>query len=569
MTRCTGCGCEFPVDYGSPNQFGQHRGPCCSDTSFYSNLACGYAIVFGCEHAWWKHQQSTEFGRTPQPMLIPPGYYDGIFTSEPSATYTVTFLGRDTSHGECRYVQKEGLGAYPATRSDCAQEASDLYDRNCASLYHRLCNLKNATPNSYTGRNPYHIDPVTGAMVQPSAMVFDLRANNDLLRQFYGGTDDDNPTCCWCEPIDDRNCGTCIVNWDGWTLHLTSGGYNPFARSSPRITYFEGLTAFWDEVGRPEPWYGIDSTFGTGGFDPWGPTQFALQNADYWPSLPARVCVYPVRWPFFNSPCDSEDEQCESCAPAIVRGVESSIGAAVDCELQGFYLADLNTCVGGVDGTMSGSIRPIGCGEPAIISVYLPFEPDLPSGVTDPGSDCGYWFKELEQPSDTSCDDPQAAYWIGLMVYWDGSAWKVTTYCSDDGVTYSAAGSATVSNVECTDIGVRFDFSATGVTCVCCSSSCCDPWPDEVTLSDGTNSLVLTGDGSGTFTGFGVDIAGCGTEIEWTVQCSDEGGEDTITISPDSGPDSCVVTSWSCDPFEATCEITGCDFNTYTLTVTE
>lgn len=471
--RDPGCNCHYTVDSGSVNQWGQGKNPCCGNlgdigqSSTFDRLACAYAIVFGCEHPWWKHIVPTSLG--PQPMLLPSGQYsDDTFTSEPSATYKATFLGKicDADTGYCQYVQYEGTGAWSPSHPQCQKEFSLEYERGCASLYHRCCDLQNYRDDSTTGRDPYYLDPVTGAITY-APMIFDLRNNNDQLRALFGGTDDDCPYCCWLNIVDDRNCGTCINTWQGWTLHLDQGDVGPYFRPSPRLTYQEGNEAFWNAVGRPEPWYGWDSSFAAE-FSPWanGANQFTLQNAEYWPSLPASVCVHPVRWPYFDSPCEGSkfEETCPSCTPP-------------KC---GRMCVSFATCPDG-DGTLSGSMTSYSCPsfDDSLCPSSLELNATLPTGVTAAG-DCGYWWKSFPMGSDTSCDSPPAIYYIGVMTYWDGTSWQVDFYCSDDDVTFSGPYAATVSNQECTCNGPTFDFTVTGVTCVCC---CCEGCSDEATFS--------------------------------------------------------------------------------------
>jgi len=202
------------------------------------------------------------------------------------------------------------------------------------------------------------------------------------------------------------------------------------------------------------------------------------------------------------------------------------------------------------------------------ISAETPIEHNgtLPSGVTNPGGACGHWWTILDE-----CDDNR----LGAIIYWDGPAWKMKLYCSEDaGATYSSLGDATLSNVECGCAGISFDWSMNGVECVCCESLCCDPDPATITVSDGTNSVILTNNGVGEWTGSGT-LGSCEADAipedaEWSLTCNSEADPNTMSFQCDNcdTPVSISIASWSCDPFEATAAGTGC-LTGLTLTFTE
>lgn len=501
MTRCTGCNCHSPTEAVLVDQFGAANHPCCDNSVGSAGTAttgrpwpCGFVMISGenCEHPWWKHANPTEDGLSRQPMLLPDGMYRGPYNGEPAAMYVATFLGKDCVHGDCLYIAKEGTGPIAPFIDGGAGV-------NCASPYYRAGQIESAS-GSTTGRDPYKFDS-DGNMVQPWPMSFDLRSipatsTGITLRTLFGGNDDDNPTCCWClSPANDPENGPCgpeVISWDGWTLRPT-GAYTPAdgsgaTRGSPRITYQEGNDAFWGEVGKLDPWYAVDSTYGDGTlqFGNAEVTQFALQNETYWPSLPKRVCVVPIIWPYQNSPCSSLTEQCESCAPSAN---DLPAGNYTECE-HGMVIGGSLECADGA-ANVSGTILSAGCGNGLIPDAEL--NGTLPSGVSNPGGSCGYYWKTIG--SIDNCT-------LGALVYWNGSTWKVKLYTQVDADPFVDAGEAGTTTQICGCAGIEFDFSAEGIEFECCGSCCvCGDMPATAT---GSITSTAGGTGSATFT-----LSGC------------------------------------------------------------
>lgn len=552
MARCYGCNCNFPVN--APTATADPSHPCAGNSvganSTFAGLPCAYVIIFGCEIPWWKHETYSHDHSLPRKMLVPNGvYYDGPFgESEPSQTYVATFLGKACGQSTGKYVQKEGLAGYPSSHPQCA---------NLGSPLNRICDIQSTT--STTGRNPW--TPDANGKMQHTSMTFDIR-ENDELRALFGGLDDDNPCCCWTVP--ERIDGSCDVEWDHWQLELTDPG--PFSLSVPRLHCMEDATAFWEAVGKPAPQYALDSTFNASGFDPFGENQFALTNGDDHPQLPKTVCVRPLNWPWFQTPCSSDSEGCKSCAPAV----ETYCGAGL--LISG---ASVTACTGSpATSDISGSVASQ-CFTPTAGISPDEHNGTLPTGVTNPGASCGYWWKLLYE-----CDLDTPSHVLGGLVYWNGSTWKMTLYCSSDGgVTFSSIGDATLSNVECGCAGISFDWAKSGVECVCCGgcSGCnCGTLPASVTATwsstypdSGSASLALTGCGyAGTMT------TALGESLEITVEL------DTcrVCISCNGGLTACdnspAVTS--CDPIDITATFPGiiasCPYgitDTGTLTIVE
>lgn len=212
----------------------------------------------------------------------------------------------------------------------------------------------------------------------------------------------------------------------------------------------------------------------------------------------------------------------------------------------------------------------------------------LPSGVSYPATNpCGVFWGTLSAGDGCTANGATWSGSLGLMSWCDGidpyygMPWHVEVFCYD---TYLGAwvsqGEATVTSYECLCSGPRFAFTLPEIDC-CCDDPCptcteCEDcqcagavYPDTVTISDGTNTITMSrlmpGDctwyNSGTIT-----FGGCtlGNQI-LQVFCTSAGW--TLGGGAISGVNS---TSDSCDPLEATfSSFTGCDGNTYVVTLTE
>ena len=103
------------------------------------------------------------------------------------------------------------------------------------------------------------------------------------------------------------------------------------------------------------------------------------------------------------------------------------------------------------------------------------------------------------------------------------------------------------------------------------STSCCpSPVPASLTITDGTNTYTLSYSG-GQWGISDVNFIGC-EHADITLTCNL--GVWQLQVSANSGaggsfPTKTCGPTGSCDPFDMSCSMTGCDGGTYTVDITE
>ena len=320
----------------------------------------------------------------------------------------------------------------------------------------------------------------------------------------YGATD---PHDCWwkydanaADPLDPLN-KTLIE----WKLEITGA-------SSATLT------------GYPKPGTGYDSTslvYECNDFNCTGRSTFVAQDYPVLPfkAFPPNVCVVPGYTEFVNH-CDSEESFCNCCDPGKPTAVFNHL---------------IKDCSG--DGTISAQTT---CTRNAT----------LPSGVSDPGGACGYFWGTAT--IDCTVSGKTGSFTFGFLVWCDGEDYQVAYYCNTiEGWVLSCTVTATLVRC-CPEFGLEFSCASPFTVCCCepdtgVETDCCpdDPIPSTVYVdlpagcaqtSGVTATLTYQGVIDSRHTWSGTVSAGtCGTlYVTWSV--GETGCDSRLIIDNDDTP---------------------------------
>jgi hypothetical protein len=433
------CGNETPPEEGIPG-----------------GVPSGYAVLFECEHPWpWQLGDRW--------WVDANEFQGGGGTAMPSMTYPIHFLGKVCTHG-CVYQAREGAGQ-GACVVPCPPEES------LQSSYFRVCRLENQVPgaNSEFPAYRYKNPPAPDGESQFDYVRhwLHLGTNTRLQNVFGGGVfgtiNEPDPG-----PDDDRNCGRWLQNINPiggqgaldfvtWVLDVKENGVGILSWAIPNGSPAVAERFSLLRRGRPIPTGGV-TYISDANWTAFGRNTLTLQNPQDWPSLPEKVCVVPVHWPFMAHRCDDHESFCKC--------------------------AEFSNC-----DSLPFSVRF--CEDETSTALSMASSRDLPwtdpPGVSVVDSPCGYWWGTY---ASYLCTGFTA---MGFQVWCDGSEWHVKPYCYN-GTTWTAQAEADVSNYSVACDGIRFTWTAGEIECLCCPPPECCPCadlPSEGTISDGTNSYTI------------------------------------------------------------------------------